>query len=194
MEVPLQIVANHAEICCPVIDLAYLPGLAHTSQLDTCFAALQGEAFDLEYDSLLYAAILRLSAETHVLLISLPALCADSTTLTQIVAQLMRVYVACLAGENLTEEAIQYADVSALQNKLLASEDAELQSQYWRKIDLSQLAALRWPFEREDHLADQCSGSQSNGAFAPQMLEVPVAEEMSRQIQQRAQQYGVAMA
>src|SRR5436305_6620806 len=91
---------------------------------------------------------------THILLLSLPALYADAATLMQCVAELSETYTALLQSEHLVEEPLQYVDVSAWQDDLLQEKDAEQRCQYWSRIDLSRLTSMRLPLERERSIED----------------------------------------
>src|SRR6185312_3721340 len=81
MEMPMQVVAARAEVSCPLICLEDLGEAEQAALLGERFAAAQQEPFDLEQGPLLRVELLRLSTQQHVLLLCLPALCADSATL-----------------------------------------------------------------------------------------------------------------
>ena len=66
------------------------------------------------------------------LLLGLPALCADLATLDNLVREISRSYAACVGGEDLPGEPLQYADLAEVLNELLESEDMESGRAYWR--------------------------------------------------------------
>ncbi|HWP42473.1 MAG TPA: amino acid adenylation domain-containing protein, partial [Blastocatellia bacterium] len=79
---------------------------------------------------------------------SLPALCADAPSLSNMVCEIGRAYEACLQGGDLSGGPIQYADLAEWQNELLESEATEAGRSYWRKQDHSSLSTIRLPYEK----------------------------------------------
>jgi len=66
------------------------------------------QPFDFEQGSLLRACLLSLSAR-HILLLTLPALCADTRSLQNLVQEVSCTYAACLQGELANDdEVVQY--------------------------------------------------------------------------------------
>ncbi|HEV2147847.1 MAG TPA: amino acid adenylation domain-containing protein [Longimicrobiaceae bacterium] len=89
------------------------------------------EPYDPQGGAVLRAALVRLSPDEHLLLLSLPALCADSGTLDNLVRELGAAYAVLAAGGAPDEEEIlQYADLSQWLNDLL---DAEEGRGFWRR-------------------------------------------------------------
>src|SRR5205814_4075686 len=122
MEVPIQVVVACAEVPCLTISLENLSGPDQAGLLNEYFTAAQEEPFDLEHGPLLRAMLLRLTAEKHVLLLSLPTLCADAATLTHLIAELCQVYADRLQEEDATDELLQYDVVSACPGEVLQEE------------------------------------------------------------------------
>src|SRR6185369_2464909 len=83
---------------------------AQSEQLDEMFAAQARESFDYENGPLMRASLLTLSADRHVLLLTLPTLSADARTLEILCRQLGRAY----AG-NSSDDAMQYVDFATWQ-------------------------------------------------------------------------------
>jgi NRPS condensation-like uncharacterized protein len=106
--------------------------------------------FELEHGPLMHVSLIKLSSSRHVLLIRLPSLCADATSLANLVEELSRAYAAVLREEELPEEPLRYADLAEWQNELLESEEREVGRLYWRKHDLSALPNIKLPFEARD--------------------------------------------
>src|SRR5579872_6882960 len=94
MEFPLQVVNSNVKLGCVLVDLEELPQLSQNAQLHACFNQLRQEVFNLNQAPLIRVRLLRLSVDSHILLISLPALCSDDTSLTQCIAELSRAYAA----------------------------------------------------------------------------------------------------
>src|ERR1700730_18253644 len=88
-----------------------------------------------------------LSANKHVLFVTLSAFCADTVTLRIFVHELGRFYSACQRGETRADAVLQYADVAQWENELLESADTKAGRDYWRKHNLSSVPVLTLPFE-----------------------------------------------
>src|SRR5438874_6930700 len=92
MEVPMQVVTAFTQVSCPTISLENLSEPGQVALLNEYLAAAQEEPFDLVHGPLLRVMLLCLAAHKHVLLLSLPVLCADASTLTHLVAELSQAY------------------------------------------------------------------------------------------------------
>jgi amino acid adenylation domain-containing protein/non-ribosomal peptide synthase protein (TIGR01720 family) len=103
--------------------------------------------FDLEHGPLLRAVLIPFSSNRHALLLTLPALCADTTSLQYLLDGLVRSYAALRGGQTIVEEPVQYVQFSEWQNELLIAEDAEEGREYWDKQDFSSSSALKLPLE-----------------------------------------------
>jgi len=90
-----------------------------------------------------------LDPNKHVLIATLPALCADRCSLSIIYDELVDGYAA--ASLDQTGEILQYADYAAWQSELLAEDDGEENSAntaYWRKRAQESISGASLPFER----------------------------------------------
>ena len=103
-------------------------------QLEQAFAAQARESFDYENGPLMKASLIALSADSHVLLLTLPTLCADARTLENLCRQLGHAYAALREGE---DDAMQYVDFATWQHELLESEEAKEAAAYWRQEQLN---------------------------------------------------------
>lgn len=93
------------------------------------------------------ASLLTLSENHHILLVILPALCADSWTLKNLVKEISQTYKACLQGEDVSEaEPVQYLQFSEWQNEIIEDEDAATGQAYWREQNVQ---TITLPFEAE---------------------------------------------
>src|SRR6185436_16332567 len=82
--------------------------------------------------------LIALAPRLHVLLLCVPSLSADASSLLAITAALGRLYRAQLVdrGESEGGEAMQYLDVAEVWSALLGSAEAEPGRRYWRECDL----------------------------------------------------------
>lgn len=126
---------------------------AYTEQLNQIEYLYQQEkliAWDFEQGSLLRIALIKLSAEKSILLLNLPAICADTWSIKNLVQEISNCYSACLQGIELNNhEIVQYLQFSEWQNELLEDTDSEVGKQYWEKYNLSVLPKLSLPFENK---------------------------------------------
>jgi amino acid adenylation domain-containing protein len=163
IKLPLQVISDDARFDWRVLDAKAIEA-AGVAAVDTpaidapdvedverlCRTLLEEEsarAFDLENGPVLHAALVSLSAEQHLLALSVPALCADTRTLHNLFRELSAAYVRSPLNEDENaEEAVQYLQFSEWQNEVLADEEAEAGKQYWHSQEVSGAPDLRLPF------------------------------------------------
>jgi amino acid adenylation domain-containing protein/non-ribosomal peptide synthase protein (TIGR01720 family)/FkbM family methyltransferase len=148
MTIPLQVITAGAVAWAPDRDLSDLKDSAQDARIAELFGELVPQPFDLTHGPLLHAALVRLAADKSLLLLRLPALCADAVTLANLLRELERGYRAELAGAEPTDEPLQYADIAEWQQQILGAEAAEAGRHYWRRQNLAAGLALRLPFEQ----------------------------------------------
>ena len=149
MDVPLQIINEPAAVTIVETDLGGMEAPEQDAELEALFERAGRRPADFGQESLLHLSLIRLSPDSHVLLVSMPALCADAVGLKQLAHAFGRAYAACLDGAELLAEPVQYADLSEWQNELLTSEDTKAAREFWRRQDLSALHQLALPGEKQ---------------------------------------------
>src|SRR5437763_6306731 len=102
------------------------------ARVEEMLAEAGARAFDYTRAPLLRAALVARSAHRHLLLLTLPALVVDATTLKILVRELARGYGAHPQDREGDGEHLQYADLSEFLNELLESEETEVGRAYWR--------------------------------------------------------------
>src|SRR5262249_2136665 len=142
MDVPVQIIRDAPLWSYTEISLEQLDAVHQCVARDDVFTALQQEQVDLQQDPLLHVWLCCFAADRHLLLVSLPALCADSTSLKVFMHELTRAYT----REALTEDVLQYADIAVWQEELLREDEAERERHYWHREKLAQMLNKRLPF------------------------------------------------
>jgi amino acid adenylation domain-containing protein len=148
MTIPLQVISDSSTIKWHSIDLSSSNIQEQKNQLEALFNKISNEHCNFERDSLLHLSLITLSEQKHILLINLPALCADTATLQHLAREISRTYAACCLGTELDDEIMQYADISEWQNELLEGEDTEAGRNYWQKQDFSALLNIELPLEK----------------------------------------------
>ena len=180
IKTPVMVVKDSSTPSWQDIDLSDWDDREQSAKIEELFQEAKRQGFDLEQGPLLRLSLLRLSKNKHILQICLPALCADTWTIKNLVAEISHLYSDCLKGETLCHEAVQYLQFSEWQNELLADEDAEEADKYWRQQKLSSLNTLKLPFESE---------SLTQSGFDPDCLKLTIASDVTEKIENLAQKY-----
>jgi amino acid adenylation domain-containing protein/FkbM family methyltransferase len=149
MDVPLQVINEEVGLDWHEVDLS---GVGEQERKDACGQWQRSERarpFDCEQGRLRHACLLRLSAESHVLILTLSALCADTRSAKNVVDEIGRQYAACLDDRQVTGEVVQYADFTSWQHELLESDEGRAGHEYWAAQLVSERAELRLPGEKD---------------------------------------------
>lgn len=162
MRLPVQVIAETVAVAWQYTNLQDLAPTAQAAQLATLYAAMDRQPFQLDRGPLLRATLVRLAASEHRLLLTLPALCADSLTLQSLVQDLSHAYAASLAGEVWDPEPVQYVQFSEWHNALLEGDTARQGQAYWHRQPPVPLMTLPWEQSPSDP-----------GTFCPEVVTVP---------------------
>ena len=146
IKVPIQVIADRGTISWNQVNLSGLNQNEQSAKIEQLFQKKGCLSFNLEQKSLLHSSLLTLSDSQHILLVALPALCADSWTLKNLVQEISQSYAICLKGEELPDEPVQYIQFSEWQNELLEDEDAENGKAYWHEQNFQ---SITLPFEAQ---------------------------------------------
>ena len=145
--IPLQVIAESSELSFQNYNLSDLAPQEQEHRLEVLFDEAKQLTFDFEKNSPLHTSLVKLSPHKHILLVSLPALCADTLTLKNLVSEISCSYAAILHNKELSDEPLQYVDFSELQHELIEGEKAETVREYWRNIDVQALLGTKLPLE-----------------------------------------------
>lgn len=149
MKIPVMVLRNSSILSWNEINLSHCKPKEVSSKIVYFCQKARSFNFEFEEGPLLHGSLLKLDVHKYILIISLPSLCADTWTLKNLVTEISNSYSACLQGERLSEEVVQYLQFSEWQNQLLADEDAEAAKKYWHEQKLSTLSLLKLPFESQ---------------------------------------------
>ncbi|HWS86557.1 MAG TPA: amino acid adenylation domain-containing protein [Pyrinomonadaceae bacterium] len=181
MLTPLQVLADRREVQLQTRDLSGISSAAQEMEVESLWAAAGHRGFEWEHGALLRATLLRLAADRHLLLLTLPSLCADRTGLQNLVGEIVNAYERRAGGGvEASGEPLQYVDLSEWLNELLEKEDTELGRQHWRQQDLSALNEINLPFGRTP---------SEGGGFAPQKFCTTIDANLTARIESVARQY-----
>ncbi|HEX8273806.1 MAG TPA: amino acid adenylation domain-containing protein, partial [Longimicrobiaceae bacterium] len=132
---PVQIVAPFGGFALPVEDLSGLGESARAATVKRRAAEDAARPFDLRRGPLFRAALLRLEAEEHVLLLCMHHVVSDEWSMGVLFGELAALYAAYREGGEspLPELAVQYADYAVWQREQLQGEVLERQLGYWKE-------------------------------------------------------------
>jgi Condensation domain len=142
------------------------------AEIDSLMEQAGQTDFDFQQEPLFHASLICLSQTRHMLVITLPALYADGVGLNNLVREISRCYSAFVGGEDLSDEPMQYADLSEWQNELLEKQDAEIGRRYWRQKDYAALDSMKLPFGKQP---------SEQGEYRPQRASLTLRPEIVTQ-------------
>src|SRR5215813_8743685 len=130
---PRQSIAAAMKVDVPIVDLSTLPE-DERDEAAVRFSSEQAQQpFDLSSGPLLRAALLRLSAKTHVFALTFHHIISDGWSVGVLIREAAALYEAYAAGKEspLEELPVQYADYAVWQRDWLRAEVLENQLDYW---------------------------------------------------------------
>ena len=110
-----------------------LAAAATTTEQDETIERLLGEESRAQTATALRATLLKLAPESHLLLLTLPAMCADAPTLKHLVAETAAGYGGALEGDP-----AQYVSFAEWQHELLEGEEAAEAAAFWGRQSLAE--------------------------------------------------------
>jgi amino acid adenylation domain-containing protein len=171
MKVPVQVVQDSLAPAWEQIDLRSEATAQQMARVDDLFQNEKHYQFMPDRGPVVRATLLKLDDDKHVLVVTLPSLCADSATLRNLVREISESY----AAQSSSAEVFQYADFSAWQNELLQQEedaDTKAGKQYWQDLLAGFVSAIKLPFEARP---------TEVGVFQPQTIAVEVPAQAAGQ-------------
>jgi amino acid adenylation domain-containing protein len=178
MTIPVQVISNSKVILCEQHNLSDCDPEEQEVRIAELFQEFNQCEFDLEKNSPLHTSLVELSPVRHILLISIPTLYGDVTTLTNLVSEICCSYKNSLQNNQIFDEPLQYADFSEWQNELIESEKSEIGREYWRKQDLSNISNLQIPGKIYVEV---------NTEFKPEIISLIINPDFTSKIQAIAQ-------
>ena len=147
---PVQVVLPRLSVPVPVTDIGQLAAEEQEARVRAAAAAEANGAFDLEHGPLIRAAVLRLGATTHVLLVTLHHIVADGWSVGVLFSELGRLYGERIGGARaeLAPLPLQYADYALWQRRTLEGPALDGHLEHWRSVLAGRLPALELPADR----------------------------------------------
>jgi amino acid adenylation domain-containing protein/non-ribosomal peptide synthase protein (TIGR01720 family) len=177
LKLPVMVVEDSCIFSWTEIDLSNCDSKEVTIEL-TCQDEIR-KPFNLEQAPLLRAILLKRSTTKHILVITLPSLCADRETLKNLFLEISDFY-----SSSSDKEVVQYAHFSEWQNQLLIETESETYKDYWKRQDFSALSQLQFPFQKKDSNREK---------FEPESCEVSIDPQLITNIQTWLQTKGFCL-
>ncbi len=147
---PAQRVLPDLRVEVPLVDLSALPEAAREREAERLALRAAHRSFDLSSPPLFGVELYRLTAERHVLTLTLHHIVSDGWSVMVFLSEFAALYRSLAAGEapRLPELAAQYLDFAQWQRGWLRQERVEEQLAYWRRQLAAPLPVLDLPTDR----------------------------------------------
>jgi amino acid adenylation domain-containing protein len=163
--VPDQVINEAELVMIQHADLSEIENQEQQARIETLYQETAQVAFDFDRGPLLHTKLVKLSLHNHLLMVALPALCADRQAIENLMRELSACCEAIITGEQSASEPMQYADLAEWQNEMLEMEESEVGRRYWTRNLNSSLLAMDLPFKKASH--------QRTG-FKPKVLNIAI--------------------
>ena len=142
--------------------------------------AESSEPFDLATGPMLRVKLLRLSAEDHVVLLTMHHIVSDGWSMGVLIKEVATLYATYSQGADspLTELPIQYSDYAIWQRGWLQGEELERQLTYWREQLGGELPVLELPTDHARPAMPSYRGAHLGFRLSPELSEA--LKELSR--------------
>ncbi|HEX7317497.1 MAG TPA: amino acid adenylation domain-containing protein [Pyrinomonadaceae bacterium] len=178
---PVQSIGEDCQAQWRVVELN---GEGREAEIDRVLEEDGRRPFDFERGPLVRATLMNVSARSHLLLITLPALCADAASLRNLLGEIADAYAAGPEAAAEPGEVVQYLQFSEWQNEVIADGDALSSREYWRD-DIANYSPLTLPYERAG-----AAGSD----FEPRAHAFEVDAEMTARLRAVAARHEVSLS
>ena len=160
-----QIIGETPQFSWTTVDESGLDAKQRSVRLAEHIADVRERPFDFNRGPLLSVTLIKQSSDKHVLLVSLPALCADSASLANFTLELSSAYTTRLNERQVGDEPMQYADFAAWQNEQLEADNVDVSARkaQWQKAEATSVFPPTILFET--------LGGETRG-FRPDSIEV----------------------
>jgi amino acid adenylation domain-containing protein len=185
MTVPLQVIIDNKIPEVVYYNLSDLAPDEQDAKIESLFQEASQRTFDFEQGQILDLFLVILSPAKHVLLVGLPAICADTVTLNNLVGEISRSYAACLHNQKLSDQPLQYVDLAEWQNELFEGEEAEIGIAYWQQKDISLFADCKLYLENKTGF---------NPEFKPKFISLTFNSETIAKLEAIAPSYDTSIS
>ncbi|QSQ19871.1 amino acid adenylation domain-containing protein [Pyxidicoccus parkwayensis] len=183
---PVQRIVPEVTVPVPVEELDVREGEEVEAAMRRRVVEVTQKPFDLEHGPLLRAALLRLTAGEHVLVVVLHHIVADGWSMGVLSRELEALYAAQVKGEDAALDAlpVQYADFAVWQREWLRGDVLEQQLAWWRGQLDGAPAVLELPTDRPRPTLQTFRGA---------VLTVKLSPELSAGLKELSRSEGVTL-
>ncbi|HEX2078036.1 MAG TPA: condensation domain-containing protein, partial [Longimicrobium sp.] len=170
---PVQVIAPFGGFSLPVEDLSALSEADREAAVGRRAGEEAARPFDLSAGPLFRAALLRLGAQEHVLLLSMHHIVSDAWSSGVLFRELSALYGAYREGGEspLPELGVQYANYAVWQREQLAGEVLDRQLAYWKERLTGAPALLELPTDHPRPAVRTYRGATVPFEISPELLE-----------------------
>ncbi|OKH20883.1 hypothetical protein NIES593_17295 [Hydrococcus rivularis NIES-593] len=190
MKIPVMVVEDNCNLFWEEIDLCDFDDREQQNTINLLFQKTRERQFDLEKGNSLALDLIKLSIDKHILLVNVPALCADTWTLNNLVKEIGQAYSD--SGINTSEEIVQYIQFAEWQNQLLEDKEAETGKNCWHQ-DFSAINKLKLPFERKININNNLKLESFSVAIAFDNTRSVIASDITTKSKELAQNYNISL-
>ncbi|MEM9004408.1 MAG: amino acid adenylation domain-containing protein [Cyanobacteria bacterium P01_F01_bin.86] len=190
MRFPLQVISADTHCQFEQYDFKGLKPSEQLAQIDVLWAqaeqtTLKLSELELSERSLFQCIWVALSESNSLLRLNLPALYTDAKGFDNLAVKILNYYSACFKNSAVTDEVLQYADISEWQNQLLRDNEEDLifSKAYWREQKIADGLNLKLPLEKQ-------SGVRTD--FNPRHLDLSFTEDQVERISAFIQQESIS--
>ena len=171
---PVQLISPPGPVAIGQHDFAVLPAEAGEAAMLAIIREVSDAPFDLDAGPLLRAALIRLSAARHVLLVVMHHIICDGWSMAVLVREAASLYRAAHAGEphGLAPWRVQYADFALWQRRYLDQTVLDRQLGWWRERLAGAPAALTLPTDRPRPMRPSFQGDTVPLALAADLTQL----------------------
>jgi amino acid adenylation domain-containing protein/non-ribosomal peptide synthase protein (TIGR01720 family) len=186
VKTPLQFIASEAAIAWRQLELAELTSGEREARLESARAEAAASVYDDGSGPSLCLSLLGWESGAHLLVVTLPALCADTWSLGNLLEELARAYAAGAAGAaGMAPEdgPVQYVQFSEWLNDLADGEEVEAGREFWRRQEVGAIPPLALP--GDGHAAPRAE-------FAPATIGIELAPGAANRVEALATRHECA--
>ena len=183
---PVQVIGEPQEVRLPIVDLSELDALQRETEARRLVAVESQRPFDLSTGPLMRAGLLHMSAEEHILPLTVHHIISDGWSIGVMVREVATLFAAFNNGEPspLPELAVQYADFAVWQREWFRDEILARELEYWRNQLSGAPPILELPIDKP-----RPPVQSFNGSHEPLGLD----EQLSKDLRELSRREGVTL-
>ena len=160
IRLPIQVIADRSIPELRTVDLQQQKSLDEAAYTDSFLQQERGYGFNYEQGPLVSALLLSFSTRRKMLLLTLPAVCADARTIGNIFSEICDAFAQSPGTGKVHDDPTQYVQFSEWQNQLGESEGSEAGQDYWQRLSKHALAPLSLSVDKNSRHGRDFSGTR----------------------------------